>query len=95
MNNKPRCTCNRSAQGRAVCPTPERCAEWMQCLDDPQVHSDEIVRTARTLDEMFGRRHIGPSNWAQPGIPWLARSVLGALLVLVLLVVALAIVSPP
>lgn len=125
-----RCTCDRSNQGRALCPTPERCDALLtglddsearyyctQCkemrrqgcfgprcpgipknhpiADDPQIHTDERLRTAHTVDELFGRRHLSPTDWEQPGIPRLARSVVAAVLLLVLLCVAIAMLMEP
>ena len=91
MQTESQCSCSRSNQGRAICPTPERCDALLTGIEaDPQLHSDTRLHTARTVEELFGRRHMSPTEWAQPGIPWLAKSVVCAGLLLGLLLVAIA-----
>jgi hypothetical protein len=48
-------------------------------IDDPQIHTDTPLRTKRTLDN-----GMDASDWYEPGVPWLARSVVCVVLLLVL-----------
>jgi hypothetical protein len=42
------------------------------------------------MDEAFGNRRFDPFEWESHKVPWLARSVVAAALLLVLLCVAIA-----
>jgi hypothetical protein len=69
---------------------PERVqAKKDQMNDDPQIHSDTPLRTKRSLSEL-GRGYFTATEWEGHGVPWLARSVVAATLLLVLLCVGIA-----
>jgi hypothetical protein len=56
--------------------------------DDPQIHSDTPIRTKRSLDELFGRRHFDPVTWEPSGFPLLPSFLAGAAVLVFLALVA-------
>lgn len=80
-----RCNAN---QGRGSCPT------FADTEDDPQIYSDAPIRVKRSMRELFGTDAFNPYEFQESGIPWLARSTVGVVLVVSLIIVALFWVAP-